>query len=217
MKYASVFQTVTNLVVIGVAVFVVVRPGGPVRVWVSDWRAQIRRRRYIEERWRDISRGPSINMESGTDTLVEFSDYQCPFCRNQHHHLSTMLAQHNNLTIIYRHLPLPIHPAAQGAALAAICAQQQGRFSEMHNLLFSDTTWQRDRDWQRLAVAAGLPDLSEFNDCLTSAGAVDALSADQAVAADLDLRVTPSWVFHGGVRAGVLSTEQLDSVIGLTR
>ena len=99
-------------------------------------------------------------------TVVEFCDFPCPFCRRAQAVIGGVLAKWSpQVRLIFRHLPLPQHPQAFEAAKAAVCAEQQGRFWELHEALFAEG---QDLSWLGLAAvarAAGLND-GEFTDCL---------------------------------------------------
>jgi hypothetical protein len=83
--------------------------------------------------------GPSAGPANAPVTIVEFSDYQCPFCRRAHPHLKEVLRRYpEQVKLVYRHFPLDsIHPQARAAAEAAACAQEQGKFWDYHEKLFT--------------------------------------------------------------------------------
>ncbi|TSC84289.1 MAG: DSBA oxidoreductase [Parcubacteria group bacterium Gr01-1014_13] len=75
-------------------------------------------------------------------TLIEYSDFQCPACGAYYPMVKQLGQEFKNLTIVYRHFPLPQHGNAKIAAQAAEAAGQQGKFWEMHNMLFDNqNTW----------------------------------------------------------------------------
>lgn len=85
--------------------------------------------------------------ESAQFTIVEFSDFQCPACASVEPRIQAILAQYPDVKFIYRHFPLlSIHPNAQSAAWASEAAAEQGKFWEMHDLLFS-----KQAQWSELA------------------------------------------------------------------
>jgi len=157
-------------------------------------------------------------------TMIEFTDYQCPYCRRfqaevwpklKHEYIDT-----GKLRYIARDLPLAIHAAAAPAAEAAHCAGEQGRFWDMHAALLGGPADLGSGGIERRAHALGL-DLTRFDECLARAkySAVIAAHAQQADAAGID--GTPGFVVgraaHGeltGVRVeGALPYEQFDALL----
>jgi len=96
-------------------------------------------------------------------TLLEFGDFECPHCREAHFVLKDLMEQGSNLVrLVYRHFPLTqVHPHSQRAAEAAEAAGAQGRFWEMHDLLFENQDALDDYDLVTYASALGL-DLARF-------------------------------------------------------
>ena len=83
--------------------------------------------------------GPSVGPEDAAITLIEFSDYQCPYCSRAVPTLKALIENHpDDLRVVYRHLPLSFHAQARGAAEASVCADEQGLFWEYHDLLFAN-------------------------------------------------------------------------------
>ncbi|MBP9691455.1 thioredoxin domain-containing protein [Candidatus Woesebacteria bacterium] len=85
-----------------------------------------------------VNNSPAIGPADAKVTIVEFSDFECPFCARAYQTVNQIKSEFpNDVRIVYKHLPLTnIHPNAQGAAEAAVCAQAQGKFWEMHDKLF---------------------------------------------------------------------------------
>ena len=85
----------------------------------------------------DLTGAPVRGKADAPVTLVVFSDFECPWCSKLEPILAELLSQNQDkLRIVFKHLPLPMHPQAEPAALAAIAAQKQGKFWEMHDALF---------------------------------------------------------------------------------
>src|SRR5262245_40816528 len=118
-----------NMLVIGFLLVGALREGGVLRVPIDKWRRDRAVRRSIAREWNEmVTAGGRLDTGTSTVTLVEFSDYQCPFCRRAHLSLDSLLRDGERIAIVYRHFPLDIHQAASGAAKASICAEAQGRF-----------------------------------------------------------------------------------------
>lgn len=139
--------------------------------------------------------------------VIEFSDFECPFCRE--HALGAQpiideaLVATGDVLWVFKHLPLEIHPGALSAAVAAECAGDQGKFWEMHDLLFSAVgRWAADEsatdaELVVLADEAGL-DGAEFVACFEGRDALQRVLADTADASGI-ISSTPSFVvIHDG-------------------
>ena len=135
-------------------------------------------------------------------------------CADQEAAVRRALARFPGTAIAYRHYPLPIHPTAEDAARAAVCAELQGRFPEMHRHLYQTQAWITDTAWLKHAAAAGIPDLAAFGVCLRAPETTDRLARDKAFALDLGVRGTPAFVWRGGVWQGMMSDSALLSIMG---
>jgi protein-disulfide isomerase len=207
-----------NVLVLGVVLATQVRPGGSVSVAVAEWRLNRAIRSRLADQWPVlVGEGGRLDSDGERVILVEFSDYQCPFCKQAHYVLDSLVRGTPEIGIIYRHFPLPTHPAAAGAARASICAENQGRFREMDRRLFETTQWQRDTSWVREARAANVPDISQFRQCLTSATTAARLERDRRVGEALQVRATPTFFGRRGFRRGVQSVVALISLAGNER
>ena len=130
-------------------------------------------------------------------TVVEFTDYQCPYCRRfqaetwprlKHEYIDT-----GKVRFIVRDLPLPFHADARPAAEAAHCAGEQGRFWPMHDVLLAGTIGLDLASLTREAQVIGL-DAARFRDCVTANKYDSAVARNVATAKALGLRGTPSFI-----------------------
>jgi protein-disulfide isomerase len=158
--------------------------------------------------------GPERGPAAAPVTIVEFSDFQCPFCARFEPVLKRVMAKYpGKVRLVYRHLPLTqVHPDAEKAAEAAICAGNQGRFWELHDLMFQD---QGFLDVDALKSKAKTLDLDEpvFDECLDTGKAREALKHDEQTAEQLALSTTPTSFVNGRIFRGVMTEERLSSVI----
>lgn len=136
-------------------------------------------------------------------TIVEYSDFECPFCQKSSSYMSQLLNDYpDDVRIVYRYFPLTsIHPNAYDAALAAEAANAQGKFWEMHDLLFAKTDeWTKAPNpstiFQNYAEELSLDKERFRNDMLNKLGK-DKIESDLQTADDLKLRGTPS-IFANG-------------------
>ena len=114
---------------------------------------------------RDHVRGP----EDAPVTLVKYGDYECPYCGELHPVLEELWERAGErVRFVFRHFPLEsVHPRARRAALAAEAAASQGRFWEMHDLLYENQDELGDEDLVRYAARLGL-DLKLFEEDLAN-------------------------------------------------
>ena len=105
-------------------------------------------------------------------TIVEFSDFQCPYCGAAHPELARLLREFDGqVKLVFKYFPLSAHERAMPAARAAEAAARQGKFWEMHDLLFEHQHELEDADCERYASALGL-DMERFKaDIVSSRGA----------------------------------------------
>ncbi len=99
--------------------------------------------------------------------LLEFSDYQCPFCGRIQPTLSNLMKKYQEkVAFAYRHFPLSFHTEADEAAIAAECAREQGKFEEMHKILYQNQRKQYLTDLKGYAKTIKVKNLKKFNQCL---------------------------------------------------
>lgn len=104
----------------------------------------------------------------------------------------------DRVSLVYYHFPLPNHAHADGAARAAICAEQQGRFAELTSNLFSQQDSIGKKAWISFAVSAGIGDTVRFSECVQSDSAGGPrIDADRALARRLSVTATPTVVLNG--------------------
>jgi protein-disulfide isomerase len=145
-----------------------------------------------------VGKSAVLGEASAPVTLVEFSDYQCPFCkRNATTVLPELVKQYvdtGKVRIVMREMPIEsIHQFALGAANAALCAREQGKYWEMHDLLFANQQKLQPEDLKGYAVTLGL-DAAAFDSCLDESRFADEIKADQAEGQKLGISGTPSFV-----------------------
>jgi protein-disulfide isomerase len=168
--------------------------------------------------WRELARDTRtrIGPDSAPVTITEFSDFQCPFCKVLSDRLAEVTARYpNKVRIAYRHFPLDqIHPHARKAAYASICAGDQGRFPEYHDLLFAHQDSIGTVPWTTWAVRAGITDTSQFVRCMNGPFVSGIVKLDSTAGAKIGLRGTPLMLINDRLIAGAPALEKLDSLIG---
>jgi protein-disulfide isomerase len=150
-----------------------------------------------------MTRGPA----TAPVTIFEWSDYQCPFCREVQSVLGRLQAEFpDKIRIAFKDFPLRSHARAVPAAMAARCAGAQGRYWEYHDLLFlAQPDFSRD-DLLGYARRLGL-DLDAFTQCTDSARYQDAVLADQREGREAGVRATPTFFINGRKIEGALPIE----------
>ncbi len=133
-------------------------------------------------------------------TIVEFSDYQCPFCaRNEPLVHQALAAYPTQAKLVYKHMPLTsIHPQAMPAALAATAAGKQGKFWEMHEKLFADQKNLGPEQFRQYARELGL-DMNKFEADMQSDQVKAAVQEDMQLAQRVGVRGTPTVFVNGKI------------------
>lgn len=165
--------------------------------------------------WRTFSEGGHrLGPANAPVSIVEFSDFQCPYCRNLAAVLKTLRSRYGTqLALIYRHFPLDgVHSLARPAAIASECAARQDRFEMYHDVIFAEQPLRAD-NWANLAVRAGVPDTIAFNECLTDPLAEARVDADVAAGMKLDVRWTPTILVNQSRLTEGATERLLDSLI----
>jgi protein-disulfide isomerase len=156
------------------------------------------------------SRGPA----TAPVTIVEFSDFECPFCGRL---FPTLKAVENiyldRVRVVYRQFPLRrIHPLAEKAAEASLCANEQGHFWEMHDSLFGDQE-HLTVDALKARAAALKLNTTAFNACLDSGKQVAAIDKDIADGTKAGVTGTPAMFINGRMIVGAQPFATIQAVI----
>lgn len=156
---------------------------------------------------------PSIGNPDAPITVVEFSDFECPFCQLHQATLTKLRETYGDrLRLVYKHYPLAGHPAARKAAEASMCANDQGRFWEMHDGMFAQMNKLAVDDLKELAESLGL-DTETFNECLDSGRWAAWVEQDLAQGKEVGVTGTPALFINGIVVSGAASYETIAAVI----
>jgi|NGEPerStandDraft_6_1074524.scaffolds.fasta_scaffold20517_2 protein-disulfide isomerase len=157
---------------------------------------------------------PSIGPSNAPVTIVEFSDYQCPYCQvwDQQVYQQLMAAYPNKIRFVYRDLPLPMHPEAIPAAEAADCAGDQGAYWKYHDALFAQQYGLSRTAYEHYAADLGL-DGQAFAACLDSQRYLSKVQANANAATSAGLDSTPSFVINGRVLIGALPFSDFKAVV----
>jgi Na+:H+ antiporter, NhaA family len=148
-------------------------------------------------------------------TLVEYGDFQCPYCGQAYPVVQDLFARFGDqLRFVFRHMPLSdLHPRAPLAAEAAEAAGAQGRFWEMHDRLFEHQLELGDEQLRGHAEAVGVPDLERFDGELRERVHVARVEEDYASGARSGVPSTPRFFVNGRIHLGSASLAELAEAI----
>lgn len=153
-----------------------------------------------------------LGPETADDTLVVFSDFQCPFCRRAASMIDT-LSSRRDILVIFRHFPLESHGQARTAALAAECARDVGRFREYHDLLFKQQDKVQKADWVQFARTVGIAPTAAFQDCISRELKAHLVDGDVALGESIGVAATPTFVAEGSLVRGLPNVTQLEALL----
>jgi protein-disulfide isomerase len=164
---------------------------------------------------RVVASGHRTRADSPFVFIVEFADFECPICGQfARGALKGVLANYGNRVVhVFRHWPLAYHRFAYPAARAAECAGEQGRFAEMHDLLYQKQDSLGLKSFEGFAAEAGVSDPSRFQACYTRTALVPAIEADQKAALEVGGVGTPTVVINGIRYGGAPDSLGLDRIV----
>ncbi|MEM7008948.1 MAG: thioredoxin domain-containing protein [Thermodesulfobacteriota bacterium] len=146
---------------------------------------------------------PSKGAENGKVAVVEYSDFQCPFCKRGKDMLPMLLKEYgDDVTIYFKQLPLPNHNWAMKASIASLCAYEQGndKFWEFHDMIFDNQSKIKldtaDEIFNGYAKEIGL-NTQEFDKCVKSDEIAARVKADMAETQAIGINSTPTFVING--------------------
>jgi protein-disulfide isomerase len=157
--------------------------------------------------------GPSRGAVTAPVQMIEFSDFQCPFCLRAHATVEQVLKTYGDrIHFVYRHYPLPSHPAARPAAEASACAAEQGKFWPYHDRLFEQPSRLSAADLKQDAVDLGL-DAGRFNACVDSKKYKAQVDADVRDGDDAGVNGTPAFFINGRMLSGAQPFDAFKRII----
>jgi len=160
------------------------------------------------------ARGPALGPESAPVTIVEFSDFQCPYCARAAPVVKQLRERYpDSVRIVYRHFPLDsVHPQARSAAEASLCAADQGRFWEYHDVLFENARQLGEADLIRYAEELDL-DTADFRTCLEEDRHAEQVERDLEAGRRAGVTGTPSFFVNGRMLGGAQPLEAFVRII----
>jgi protein-disulfide isomerase len=157
---------------------------------------------------------PSLGSATAPVTIIEFSDYQCPFCQRVEPTLKRLRATYGDkLRIVWKDFPLTqIHPQAAKAGEAAHCAGDQGKYWELHDVLFNKQQELQLDDLKRHALELGLT-AAAFNQCLDSAKYEPRVREGMTEGSALGVNSTPTIFINGRRLSGAQPFDVFAAII----
>jgi len=200
----------------------------PIRAYLTQERMQVIRGQYLETLKARIAvrvaLEPPRQRIAATDSpargpanapieMVEFSDFQCPYCLRADPTIRQVMATYGDrIHLVYRHYPLPNHPNARPAAEAAACAGDQGKFWAYHDRLFANQSRLDTADLKQHAVEIGL-DATKFDACVDGHTSKTRVDADIRAAEEVGVNGTPAFFINGRPLSGAQPFETFKRII----
>jgi protein-disulfide isomerase len=175
---------------------------------------------YIDKPTRptfDVSVGdaPVFGPESAPVTIIEFSDFQCPFCAKGATVVEEIKQKYGNkVRVAFKNFPLPFHNQAKGAAMAALCAhdQEEGKFWEMHDKLFANQEKLMEQDLHDYAKEIEL-DMDSFKECLAAQKFASQIDSSIQEGQEVGVKSTPTFYVNGILVNGAQPLEAFSEII----
>jgi protein-disulfide isomerase len=174
--------------------------------------------RAVADHRREIFNDPSTPVggnSQGNETIVEFFDYRCPYCKQVEPSVEAMLRQDPNLRLIYKEFPI-LGPVSVTAAYAALAAQRQGKYDAFHAAMMEARGNITDDTVYRIAASVGL-DIDKLKRDMASREFAQQIMENLKLANALDLRGTPAFVIGDKVVPGAADIATLKSMVADAR
>ncbi|MBK8315962.1 MAG: DsbA family protein [Acidobacteria bacterium] len=156
--------------------------------------------------------GPSSGSPSSPVTIVEFSDFQCPFCKRASETVRELARLYDGkVRIVFKHFPLSNHPDAFKAAQASVCADEKGKFWEYHDRLFNSQNLS-DESLRKIAADIGL-ETKDFNACLESSRSKEQVMKNIQEGRKIGIQGTPFFTINGRPVRGAQDISEFRRII----
>lgn len=159
-----------------------------------------------------IGDAPTKGKADAPITIIEFSDYECPFCKKVEPTLQEVLKKYGDkIRFAFRNYPLPFHQQARPAAIASLCANDQGKFWPYHDKLVAASDLSA-ANLQQLASDVGL-DRKKFDECVKADKFAAVVDADLKAGQDAGVNGTPAFFINGRMLDGAQPFEKFQEII----
>ena len=160
-----------------------------------------------------VADAPTLGPGDAWVTLIEIGDFQCPFCKRVQPTLEGLKKKYgDDLRIAFKHNALSFHNRAKPAAMASECAREQGKFWEMHDLLFENNRALGDADLEQYAQRSKL-DMAQWKSCYQSNKHSDRIDAQQREVTALGASGTPAFFINGRALSGAQPQANFERII----
>lgn len=160
-----------------------------------------------------VGDSPVLGKADAWVTVVEISDFQCPFCGRVQGTLAEIRkAYGDDVRFVFKHNPLSFHTAAMPSAIAAACAHRQGKFWPFHDKLFENQRELESKDIEKYAKASRL-DMRAWKACTADGKVREAIEAEQRAMVAMGARGTPAFFINGRFLSGAQPYEAFKAVI----
>jgi protein-disulfide isomerase len=157
--------------------------------------------------------GPSVGPDSAPVTIVEFSDFQCPFCARLVPTIEQVKQKYGDkVRVVFRQFPLNFHQFAQKAAEASLCANEQGKFWQLHDAMFQNQQALGIDQLKAKAAELGM-NADQFNQCLEQSKYADQIKADVDAGTKAGVSGTPAMFINGRFLSGAQPLNEVTKVI----
>lgn len=161
----------------------------------------------------DVGSSPVRGNADAKVTIVAFSDFQCPFCQRGAQVMDDVLkAYPKDVKIAFKHFPLPFHDKAKPAAIAAVAAAKQGKFWEMHDLLFKNQSALGAETFVKFAGDLKL-DVEKFKADMADPETAKAVDADEELGRTVGVQGTPGFFVNGVLVSGAQPLPAFKAII----
>jgi protein-disulfide isomerase len=163
----------------------------------------------------DIGQAPVAGKESAPVTIVEYSDFQCPFCSRAADTVNEIKKKYGSkVRIAFKHFPLPMHREARPASEASMCINEQSsdKFWKYHDLVFKNQDKLDDASLEKYAKDVGA-NVDKFKECYSSKKFKDLVQADMDAGEKLGVKSTPTFFINGQLVSGALPIESFSEII----
>ncbi|HTO98901.1 MAG TPA: thioredoxin domain-containing protein [Myxococcales bacterium] len=159
------------------------------------------------------AKGPVRGPANAKVTIVEFSDFQCPYCGREYPVIERLMKEYDGkVRLVFRHYPLEFHNFAAKAAEAGACAQDQGKFWELHDKMFTNQSKLAVDDLKGYAKSLGM-DAAKFDKCLDSGEKKPLVDEDLKAGAAAGVNGTPAFFINGLFVNGAQPYEQMKQTV----
>lgn len=161
----------------------------------------------------DVGNSPAKGPADAKVTIVEYSDFECPFCKRGADTVEQVLkAYPKDVRVVFKNMPLPFHKNAKPAALAALAAGKQGKFWEMHDKLFENQGKLGDALYTDSAKALGL-NMEQFKKDMADPALAASIEADAKQGNEIGIQGTPGFSVNGVLVKGAYPLEHFKTII----